>query len=89
MRALLGSDSANPGDYQAGAEQYAAIKDAGTDAQTEYLFGLNAVKHSDFAAAEEALTRAITKDDSFDGIYYYRGVSRMSLGNYSGAIEGI
>ena len=89
VRALLAQTQLIQGDYQAGAEQYAAIKDAGTDAQTEYLFGLNAVKHSDFAAAEEALTRAITKDDSFDGIYYYRGVSRMSLGNYSGAIEDL
>lgn len=89
IRALLAQAQFTQGDYQAAAEQYAEIMDSDPDAQTEYLFGLNAVKNSDFAAAEEALTKAIAKDDSFDGIYYYRGVSRMSLGNYTGAIEDL
>jgi len=50
---------------------------------------LNAVKNSDFAIGEASLTSAIAKDDSFDGIYYYRGVCRMSLGNYPAAIEDL
>lgn len=89
IRALLAQAQFTQGDYQAAAEQYAEILNTNPDAQTEYLFGLNAVKNSDFAAAEEALTKAIATDDSFDGIYYYRGVSRMSLGNYAGAIEDL
>lgn len=89
IRALLAQAQFTRGDYKAAAQQYAEILETNPDAQTEYLFGLNAVKNSDFAAAEASLTKAIATDDSFDGIYYYRGVSRMSLGNYPGAIEDL
>jgi tetratricopeptide (TPR) repeat protein len=89
IRALLAQAQFTQGDYKAAAQQYAEILETSPDAKTEYLFGLNAVKNSDFAAAEASLTKAMAKDDNFDGIYYYRGVSRMSLGNYPGAIEDL
>jgi len=89
IRALLAQAQFTEGDYASAAEQYEEILETDPNAEIEYLFGLNAVKNSDFAAAETALTSAITKDDSFDGIYYYRGVCRMSLEDYPGAIEDL
>lgn len=89
IRSLLAQAQFTEGDYEAAAQQYAEILDTDSNAEIEYLYGLNAVKNSDFAAAEASLTSAIAKDDSFDGIYYYRGVCRMSLGNYSAAIEDL
>jgi len=58
-------------------------------AETEYIEGLNAVKNSNFLTAEAYLTSAILKDDSFEGIYYYRGVCNMSLEKYLLAIEDL
>ncbi|MCK9313993.1 MAG: tetratricopeptide repeat protein [Methanocorpusculum sp.] len=89
IRALLAQAQFTGGDYEAAAQQYAEIIDKDPNAEVEYLYGLNAVKNSDFAAAEASLTSAIAKDDSFDGIYYYRGVCRMSLGNYPAAIKDL
>lgn len=89
IRALLAQAQFTKGDYEAAAQQYAEILDKEPNAEVEYLYGLNAVKNSDFAIGEASLTSAIAKDDSFDGIYYYRGVCRMSLGNYPAAIEDL
>lgn len=89
IRSLLAQAQFTQGDYDAAALQYAEIMERNPDAQTAYLLGLNAVQKSDFAAGEEQLTRAIALDDSFDGIYYYRGVCYMSLGDYSAAIEDL
>ncbi len=89
IRALLAQAQFTKGDYEAAAQQYAEILDKEPNAEVEYLYGLNAVKDSDFATGEASLTSAIAKDDSFDGIYYYRGVCRMSLGNYPAAIEDL
>ena len=89
IRSLLAQAQFTEGNYEAAAIQYAEIMEQNPDSQTEYLYGLNAVKNSDFAAGEAALTKAIAKDDSFDGIYYYRGVCRMSLGNYPAAIDDL
>ena len=89
IRSLLAQAQFTEGNYEAAAIQYAEIMEHNPDSQTEYLYGLNAVKNSDFAAGEAALTKAIAKDDSFDGIYYYRGVCRMSLGNYPAAIDDL
>jgi tetratricopeptide (TPR) repeat protein len=87
IRALLAQAQFTEGNYEAAARQYEELMQNDPNAEIEYLYGLNAVRNSDFAAAEAALSSAISKDDSFDGIYYYRGVCRMSLGNYAGAIE--
>jgi len=87
IRALLAQAQFTQGDYEAAALQYEEILQNDPNAEIEYLYGLNAVRNSDFVTAEAVLTSAISKDDSFDGIYYYRGVCRMSLGNYAGAIE--
>lgn len=89
IRALLAQAQFTEGDYQAAAQQYAEILDKEPNAEFEYLYGLNAVKDSDFETGEASLTSAIAKDDSFDGIYYYRGVCRMSLGKYPAAIEDL
>ena len=89
IRSLLAQAQFTEGNFEAAGEQYAEIMERDPDAQTAYLLGLNAVQKSDFAAGETALTRAIALDDSFDGIYYYRGVCRMSLGDYPGAIEDL
>lgn len=89
IRALLAQAQFTKGDYEAAAQQYAEILDKEPNAEVEYLYGLNAVKNSDFATGEASLTSAIAKDDSFDGIYYYRGVCRMSLENYPAAIEDL
>lgn len=87
IRALLAQAQFSDGDYEAAARQYEEIMQNNPTAEIEYLYGLNAVRNSDFAAGEAALTSAISKDDGFDGIYYYRGVCRMSLGDYAGAVE--
>lgn len=58
-------------------------------AEIEYLYGLNAVRDSDFITGEAYLTSAIEKDDSFEGIYYYRGVCNMSLEKYTLAIKDL
>lgn len=87
IRELLAQALFSEGDYEAATQQYEAILQTNPSAEIEYLYGLSAVRESDFAAAETALTSAISKDDSFDGIYYYRGVCRMSLGDYAGAVE--
>ena len=89
IRSLLAQAQFTGGDHEAAAGQYAQILDTAPNAEIEYLYGLNAVKNSDFATAEASLTSAITKDDRFDGIYYYRGVCRMSLENYPAAIEDL
>lgn len=89
IRALLAQAQFSEGDYTAAAQQYEEIMKKNPDAEIQYLYGLNAVRNSDFSSAEASLTNAISKDDSFDGIYYYRGVCRMSLGNYPGAVEDL
>lgn len=89
IRALLAQAQFTEGDYEAATQQYAEILDKEPNAEVEYLYGLNAMKNSDFVTGEASLTSAIAKDDSFDGIYYYRGVCRMSLGNYPVAIEDL
>lgn len=89
IRALLAQAQFTEGDYQTATQQYAEILETDPNAEIEYLYGLTAVKNSDFAAGEASLTKAIAKEDNFDGIYYYRGVCRMSLGNYPGAIEDL
>jgi tetratricopeptide (TPR) repeat protein len=89
IRELLAQAQFTEGDYAAAAQQYAEILENDPSAEVEYLFGLNAVKNSDFATGEASLTSAIAKDDSFEGIYYYRGVCRMSLGKYPEAIEDL
>lgn len=89
IRALLAQAQFSEGDYDSANLQYEEILQRDPNAEIEYLYGLNAVKNSDFAAAEASLTSAIAKDDSFDGIYYYRGVCRMSLEDYPAAIEDL
>lgn len=89
IRELLAQAQFTEGDFTAAAQQYAEILEKDPNAKIEYLYGLNAVKNSDFKTAEASLTSAIAKEDSFDGIYYYRGVCRMSLGNYPGAVEDL
>jgi len=89
IRALLAQVQFAEGDYEGAAEQYEEIMQKDPSAEIEYLYGLNAVRNYDFAAGEAALSSAIAKDDSFDGVYYYRGVCRMSLGDYGGAIEDL
>ena len=89
IRELLAQAQFTEGDYTAAAQQYEEILATESKAEIEYLYGLNAVKNADFEKGETFLTSAIEKDDSFEGIYYYRGVCRMSLENYPAAIEDL
>lgn len=89
IRELLAQARFTGEDYAAASEQYEEILASGSNTEIEYLYGLNAVKHADYETGEKYLTSAIEKDDSFDGIYYYRGICRMSLQNYPGAIEDL
>jgi tetratricopeptide (TPR) repeat protein len=72
-------------EYGKALTQYAVILTAGESAEVEYLYGLTALQMSDFALAQEALSRAIALADSCVGVYYYRGVCRLSLEDYQGA----
>ncbi len=91
IRALLAQAMFTAGDYEAATGQYQTILDnsdsGGTTAETEYLYGLACLQAADYKNAESALTGAVQKDDSFEGIYYYRGVCRMARGNYTGAVQ--
>ncbi len=89
IRELLAQAQFTEGDYAAAAQQYEKILATESKAEIEYLSGLNAVKNADFKKGEAFLTQAIEKDDSFEGIYYYRGVCWMSLENYPAAIEDL
>ena len=51
----------------------------------EYLKGLYAMQDGDYELAEAALSKAIL-DSDYEGVYYYRGVCRLSLEDYGGAV---
>jgi tetratricopeptide (TPR) repeat protein len=61
IRALLAQAQFTEGNYEAAARQYEELMQNDPNAEIEYLYGLNAVRNSDFAAAEAALSSAISK----------------------------
>lgn len=91
IRAILAQAMFTSGDYKSATRQYRAILESNssgeTSAETEYLYGLASLQAADYKNAESALTEAIRKNDSFEGIYYYRGVCRMAQGNYTAAVK--
>lgn len=72
------------------AQEEAVLPETQTDGPTvesEYLQGLYAIQSGDFSLGEQAITRAIGIDSEYIGLFYYRGICRLSLKNYSGAAE--
>lgn len=55
--------------------------------ESEYLQGLYAIQSGDFSLGEQAITRAIGIDSEYMGLFYYRGICRLSLKNYFEAAE--
>lgn len=55
--------------------------------ESEYLQGLYSIQSGEFSQGEQAITRAIGIDSEYIGLFYYRGICRLSLKNYSGAAE--
>lgn len=89
VRELLAQALFTGGDYDGAAGQYRQILQAADEdqdvTQTQYLYGMTCVQSGDFESAVESLSAAREKDAALDGIDYYLGVSKMSLGDYSGA----
>jgi tetratricopeptide (TPR) repeat protein len=74
-------------EYKKALEQYVIILKTDKTAENEYLYGITALQLSEFSLAEKALTRSIAIEDSCLNVYYYRGVCRLSLENYKGAVD--
>ena len=53
--------------------------------EREYLSALYAMQGGEYDLAEVALSRVIELDSSYEGVYYYRGVCRLSQEDYAGA----
>ncbi|MEG1583554.1 MAG: tetratricopeptide repeat protein [Anaerovorax sp.] len=87
IRKLLAQAKFTSADYGNAITEYEKILEKKPDPQISYLYGLTAIQLGKYAEAEENLTKAIGKDDTYDGIYYYRGVCRMSNNNYEGAVS--
>jgi len=87
VRALLASMLIEKKDYEGmGAYVEAYVPEEPT-VETEFLKGLLAIQDGDYAGAIESLNSALSIDDEYEGIRYYRGVSRLALQDYEGAIE--
>ena len=71
--------------------EYLEFLEYGKNENVEYILGLAALQIGDFELADIAFTRAIEGlprgDDSIYGAHYYRGVARISLGEYRAAIS--
>ena len=74
-------------DYKEALEQYAIVLKSEQNAEIEYMYGMTALQLSEFILAEKALSRSIAIDDNCLNVYYYRGVCRLSLDDYKGAVE--
>ena len=75
------------GEYELALVQYEIILQAEQTEEAEYLYGLTALQMADFALAEQALSRSIALAGNSLGVYYYRGVCRLSLEDYRGAAD--
>lgn len=53
--------------------------------EMEFLQGLYAIQEGDHESAVYHLTAALELDESYEGIRYYRGVSKLALQDYEGA----
>jgi len=77
------------GDYEVVINQCEYILKTGENYEAEFLLGSAYIQISEFTAADESLTRVIEgqNPEDFPDIYYYRGVCRLALEDYDGAIE--
>jgi len=77
------------GDYEEVITHCEYIVKLEENSEADFLLGSAYIQLSDFTAAESSLTRVLAGPDpeDFHGIYYYRGVCRLALEDYEGAVE--
>ena len=85
VRTMLAQARFADEDYTEAMRQYELVLADVRSAANVFLYGLTALQLSDFSLAAEMISEAAELDSSIEGLYYYRGVCRLSLEDYEGA----